>query len=132
MMKADDIECECSCCKQDIPIRSDEQLDAVWVSTLAFVAMEVIEIEDAESGVAFCSSCAAHAIGPDWQRLGEKGLLDKDPVAAAVRTLPAPHHSAWATLVEISRGRDGDGPMRTYWPTFGITEHFITSTGTTC
>jgi hypothetical protein len=67
----DDIECECWCCEQYMPVRNDEELEAVWISTMAFVAVKEIEIEDAESGMTICSRCAVRYVGPDWRELGQ-------------------------------------------------------------
>jgi len=72
---------ECECCRIDTPTQSPEAIKLAWVSTMAFVAMGVIDEEDAYSGVTYCPVCAERFIGPKWHTIG---------------TWKAKKHRAWA------------------------------------
>jgi hypothetical protein len=66
-----DIECICACCGSDIPITSRQDLRVTWLSTMAFVALKVVDVNDADGGLTICPTCAECIIGPEWQALGK-------------------------------------------------------------
>ena len=62
--------CTCHCCRADTPADSKDALELAWVSTMAFVAMGIIDEFDADSGVSYCPVCAERFIGPQWHTIG--------------------------------------------------------------
>jgi len=66
-----DCECTCWCCGYDLPVQSQPAMHLVGLSTMAFVAMQVIEEEDADTGMTLCPMCAERCIGPAWRSLGQ-------------------------------------------------------------
>jgi hypothetical protein len=66
-----DIECTCEYCGSDIPIRSRRDLRLSWLSTMAFVALNVVDVNDADGGLTICPTCAERIIGPEWRTLGK-------------------------------------------------------------
>ncbi len=60
----------CASCRVDTPVRSLDALKLAWVSTMAFVAMGIIDKGDADNGTIYCPVCAERFIGPDWHAIG--------------------------------------------------------------
>jgi hypothetical protein len=66
-----DLGYSCHCCGSEFTIGNDEDLTTCWISTLAFVALRVVDIEDADAGLTICQACAERIIGSEWRTLGK-------------------------------------------------------------